>query len=122
MTDERTENLAQLIAELKTEYKVSEPQIAEAIGVSVSAVNYWATGQRGGTRGPRRKSLEALAEAYPKFTRERIFAAAKRRAPGPLDPDAETRILEVFRELTAEQQKLLEIQARAVAESNKGGE
>jgi transcriptional regulator with XRE-family HTH domain len=122
VTDERHENLAQLIAQLKAEYQVSEPQIADAIGVSVSAVNYWASGKRGGTRGPRRRSLEALAEAYPKFTRERIFAAASRRAPGPLDPSAEARILDIFRELTDEQRELMETQWRPVAEKNRAGQ
>lgn len=122
MTDERTETLAQLIAELKAEYKVNEPQIAAATGVSVSTINYWASGKRGGKMGPRRSSLEALHAAYPKFSRERIFAAAKRYVPGPMDAAAEERILGIFRDLTDEQRKLMETQWRPVAEQNRAGE
>ena len=122
MTDERSETLAQLIAKLKAEYQVSEPQIAEAVGVSVSAVNYWASGKRGGTRGPRRKSLEALHDAYPKFSRERIFAAASQFTPGPPDADAEERMLELYRGLTDEQRRMKEIEMRALNEANRVGQ
>jgi transcriptional regulator with XRE-family HTH domain len=122
VTEERTETLAQLIAELRAEYDVTEPQIAAAIGVSVSAVNTWASGKRGGTRGPRRQSLEALAAEYPKFTRERIFAAAKRIPPADLDADAEARVLELYRGLTEEQRRMKEVEMRALNEMNRTGQ
>jgi transcriptional regulator with XRE-family HTH domain len=122
VTDERSENLAQLIAELKAEYGVSEPQIADAIGASTSAVNAWATGARGAKRGPRRAFLQALHEAYPAFSAERIFAAASRQAPGNLDPDDEARVLEIYRDLTDEQRRISEIQMRALRESNRSGQ
>ena len=122
MTDEHDENLPQLLAALRAEYDVTEPQIADAIGVSVSTVNTWASGKRGSKQGPRRRSLEALAAAYPKFSRHRVFAAAGRRAPGPLAPDAEARILNLYRELTAEQRDMMETQMRAVADKNRAGQ
>jgi transcriptional regulator with XRE-family HTH domain len=116
--NERTENFAQLIARLMTEYDVNESDIARAIGVSISTVYTWSSGKRGGKRGPRRLSLQALHEAYPKFTEEEIFAAAGRQAPGPMDPDAEQRVMELYRGLTKEQRELQEIQMRAVYEKN----
>lgn len=120
MTEEHPEeNLPQLLAALRAEYGVSEPQIAEAIGVSVSTVNTWASGKRGGKQGPRRRSLEALAAAYPKFDRERVFAAAQRRAPAPLDDEAEARLLNIFRDLTAEQRRLMVNQWAPVADENR---
>lgn len=122
VTDERTETLAQLIVDLKAEYDVSEPQIAEAIGASTSAVNAWATGARGVKRGPRREFLQKLHEAYPKFSAERIFAAARRQPPGDLDPDAEARVLEIYRDLTEEQRRITEVQMRALRETNRTGQ
>lgn len=118
MEDERTENFAQLIARLKDHYKVSEPQIAAAIGVHVSTVNTWASGKRGAKQGPRRAYLQALHDAYPAFSVDEINAAAGRQAPGPLDPDAEQRVLELYRGLTAEQQRMKEIEMRALNEAN----
>ncbi|SCK20485.1 hypothetical protein YUYDRAFT_02139 [Streptomyces sp. ScaeMP-e48] len=110
-----TEDLAQLLARLKDTYKVNDSQIATAIGASPSAVNTWIHRKR----QPRPEALRALAAAYPKFTEDEIFAAAGRKTPGPLAPDAEERLLELFRGLTAEQQELQEIQLRALNEHNR---
>jgi transcriptional regulator with XRE-family HTH domain len=117
-TEERTENLAQLIKRLKDTYNVSGSEIARRIGVSSSAVSGWTTGVRGGKRGPSRENLKALAREFPKFKEQEIFAAAGRQAPGPLSPDAEARILELYRELTPEQQKFTEAQLRAIRDLN----
>jgi transcriptional regulator with XRE-family HTH domain len=122
VADHPEENLPQLIAKIRAEYGVNEPQIAAAIGVHVSTINTWASGKRGGKRGPRRENLQALHEAYPKFSAERIFAAAKREAPGPPDEDAETRVLGIYRELTEEQRRMSEIQMRALRDSNRTGQ
>jgi transcriptional regulator with XRE-family HTH domain len=119
---ERTENLAQLLARLKDEYGVNESEIARRIGVAASTVNSWTQGTRGGKRGVRPGSIRALAEAFPKFTAEEISRAAGREAPGPLSPDAEARILELFRGLTEEQQRAKEVEMRALNEMNKTGQ
>lgn len=110
-----TEDLAQLLERLKAEYGVNDSQIATAVGVSVSTVNTWVHRKR----SPRPDALRALAAAYPKFTEDRVFAAAGRKTPGPLGPDAEQRLLDLFRGLTAEQQELQEIQLRALNEHNR---
>jgi transcriptional regulator with XRE-family HTH domain len=89
--------------------------VAKAVGVSSAAVGTWVHRKR----KPRRAAVVALAKAYPKFTEERLFAALGREAPGPLDAAAEDRLLELFRELTTEQQEMKEIEMRAIAERNR---
>ncbi|MER6515174.1 hypothetical protein [Nonomuraea sp. NPDC001636] len=116
---ERTENLAQLIEAIEDTYKVSQSAIARAIDVAPATVNAWKLGKRGSSRGPNPEKLRALHEAFPKFTEERIFAAARRAAPGPLDEDAEQRLLDLFRGLTEEQQRAKLIEMRALGEANK---
>lgn len=112
------EDLAQLINRLKDTYGVNESEIARAIGAAPATVNAWVHRKRGGSKGPRRALLEALADAYPKFTREEIFAAAGRRVPGNLSDDVERELFETFAELTEEQQKLTLIQMRALRAAN----
>ena len=119
---ERTEDLAQLLARLKDTYGVSESEIARRIGVAPSTVNSWTNRTRGGKRGARPEKLRALAAAFPKFTEAEIFAAAGRETPGPLSPDAEARIVELYGRLTAEQQRMIEAQMRAVDELNRTGQ
>jgi transcriptional regulator with XRE-family HTH domain len=109
------EDFAQALAALKDEYRASDSDIARAIGVSSAAVGTWVHRKR----KPRREAVEALAAAYPKFTRERLFAAIGRETPGPLSPDAKERLLELFSELTAEQQEMKELEMRAIAERNR---
>lgn len=120
-TEERQENLAQLIKRLKDTYNVNESEIARRIGVAPATVNSWSLGVRGTKRGPNREKLRALAEAFPKFTEAEVFAAAGRKAPGPLSPDAEQRIAELYRQLTAEEQAIIETQMRALVERNHPG-
>jgi transcriptional regulator with XRE-family HTH domain len=109
------EDFAQALAVLKDKHKVSDSDIARAIGVSSAAVGTWVHRQR----KPRRESIEALAAAYPDFGRDRLFRAAERETPGPLSPQAEERLLDLFRELTADQQEMKEIEMRAIAERNR---
>lgn len=124
MTDQRrTEDLAQLLARLKSEYGVNESEIARRIGVAPATVNAWVHRRRGaGGRGVKRESLEALAREFPKFTADEIFTAAGRETPGPLPPEGEARILELWRGLTAEQQRTKEIEMRALGEANRTGQ
>ncbi|GGP55494.1 helix-turn-helix domain-containing protein [Streptomyces abikoensis] len=113
------EDLAHLIRLIADHYQVSQSEIARRVGVSVSAVNTWVNRKRGGHRGPSADTLRKLAAAFPAFTEERIFAAAGRKRPGPLSPDAEQRILKLFRELTEEQQVITEAQMRALGDLNR---
>lgn len=114
----RAESLAQLITAIRDSYSVSLSEIARRIDVSPATVSTWASGKRGTGRGPNRDNLRKLSQQFPAFSEDRIFAAAGRQAPGPLSPDAEQRILELYRELTREQQEITETQMRALAERN----
>ncbi|MFB6813059.1 XRE family transcriptional regulator [Streptomyces sp. NPDC056347] len=115
------EDLAQLIARLKDTYSVSDSEIARRISVSPATVNAWVHRKRGTGRGPNKDKLRALAAAFPKFTPDEIFAAAGRRTPGPLNPEARDRILALIDELTEDQQEITEIQIRALVDRNRSG-
>lgn len=119
---ERTEDFAQLLARLKDHYGVNESEIARRIGVAPATVNSWTNRTRGGKRGVRPSSIRALAEAFPDFTEDEIFRAAGRETPGPLSADAEARILELYRGLTEEQQRMKEVEMRALNEMNQTGQ
>lgn len=112
--DAPEETFPQVLAALKDEYGVKEPAIADAIGVHVSTVNAWANGKS----APRPKYIRALAEAYPKFTELRLFAAAGKRPPAPLTPDRREVVLGLLDRLTKEQQDMALIQLKALADSN----
>ncbi|MFI2078632.1 winged helix-turn-helix transcriptional regulator [Streptomyces triculaminicus] len=117
--EDDAEDLAQLIRLIEGDYDVSQSEIARRIGVSVSTVNTWAHRKRGRGRGPNPDTLRRLAAEFPRFSEERVFAAAGRKRPGPLSPDAEERVLEMFRRLTAEQQKITLAQMGALDEMNR---
>lgn len=123
MTDqERTEDLAQLLARLKSTHDVNNSEIARRIGVSPAAVSSWVNRTRGTGRGPNRDNLVALHNAFPDFSEREIFDAAGRQSPGPYDDAAEARILELYRGLTADQQKAKEVEMRALNELNRTGQ
>lgn len=116
---EATETFAQAFAALKDTYNVSDSEVARRLSahglqVSVAAVNTWVHGKR----IPRAATIRALAALFPKFTPERLLAAAGRRAPAPLSADSREELLNTFDRLTEEQRRMLLLQARAVADSN----
>lgn len=109
------EDFAQALAALKAEYQVSDSEIARRIDVSPATVNSWVHRKR----TPRDDAIARVSAAFPKFSVKRLSDAAGRKAPGPLTPDAELRLLELFRGLTEEQQEMTEIQLRALRDSNR---
>ena len=113
--------MAQLLARLKSEHDTSYDEIARRIGVSRSAVSSWVNRTRGGKRGPGRENLEALAREY-KLDVDYVFQAAGRATPGPLDAEAEARVIELWRSLTKEQQRAKEVEMRALGEMNRTGQ
>ncbi|MFI7010027.1 helix-turn-helix domain-containing protein [Streptomyces sp. NPDC050145] len=115
MNDTDTETFAQVLAELMTAYKVNGSDVARAINGSPSTVSTWLAGKR----TPRDDAIRQLSSAFPKYSVQRLTAAAGRKAPAPLSPDAKQRLLDVFDQLTEDQQRMLEIQATALADSNK---
>lgn len=121
-TQKRTEDLAQLLARLKSTHGVNNSEISRRIGVSAATVSSWVNRTRGTGRGPNRDNLRALHDAFPDFTEDEIFAAAGRQSPGPYDEDAEARVLELYRGLTADQQRAKEVEMRALGEMNRTGQ
>ncbi|MGW4670147.1 helix-turn-helix domain-containing protein [Streptomyces sp. NPDC004324] len=109
------EDFAQALAALKAEYQVNDSEIARSIDVSPATVNSWVHRKR----VPRDEAIRKLADRYPRFTRKRLSDAAGRQAPGPLSPEAEARLLELFKGLTEDQQTMAEIQLRALRDSNR---
>lgn len=114
------ETLAQLLRRVIAEKGLTQTEIASRVGVSISIVNAWANGKRGGKRGPNRETLEKLADALGE-PRDRVFAAAARKTPGPLTPDKREAVLRVFEELTEEQQAAKLIEMQALGEHNRTG-
>jgi transcriptional regulator with XRE-family HTH domain len=119
---ERTEDLAQLLARLMNEYDVNASEIGRRIGVAASTVSSWKNRTRAGKRGAHPDSLRALAREFPKFSEDEIFAAAGRESPGPLDEDGEARMIKLWRDLTAEQRRAKEVEMRALGEMNRTGQ
>lgn len=111
------EDFAQLLQRIKDHYAVSDSEIARRTGVHVSTVNTWVHRKR----VPRRDAIEALAQAFPLFSASVLTVAAGRKAPGPLAPGTEERLLELFRGLTKEQQEIKELELKALVEHNERG-
>lgn len=114
MNDEQPD-LADLITRIKDTHHVTETEIAKRIGVHLSSVNNWV--HRKST--PRPEALRALAREFPDFTAEQVFAAAGRKTAEPVSPEAEQRLLKLFKNLTTEQQEMLEIQLRGLVAHNR---
>ncbi|WP_413102283.1 hypothetical protein [Streptomyces sp. Inha503] len=115
------EDLSQLIVWIKDQTGDSESAIARRIGVSPAAVNQWVHRKRGAGRGPRPGNLRKLATEYG-IPEVRVFEAAGRTVPGELAPDRKQRIMNDLETLTAEQQRMIEMQIRAVAEGNRSAD
>lgn len=109
------EDFAQVLAALKDHYQVTDTEVSRRIGVHVSTVNNWAHGKA----NPRAATIRTLAAEFPAFTEERLFAAIGRKAPGPVDPDGEAELIEYFRELTKERQRIMLVQAKALRDDER---
>lgn len=123
-TSRAHEDLPHLIQWIKDQSGDTDSGIARRIGVAPSTVNAWILARRGQGRGPAPKTLRALAAAYANIglTEERVFAAVGRRKPGPLSEERNKRLLALLDEMTEEQQRMMELQARAVVEDNRSGQ
>lgn len=115
---EQHEDLSDLIQWIKDTTGDSESAIARRIGVAPATVNNWLHRKRGTGRGPARKNLTSLAAAY-RIPENRVFAAAGRAKPGPLSPQDEAELLELYRNLTEEQQRMKLLEMRALGQHNR---
>lgn len=120
MADEQGD-LADLITRIKDQHGVNETQIARRIGVVPATINSWVHRTRGSGRGPNRETLRKLAAEFG-IPEQDVFDAVGRKAPGPVSPDAEQRLLALFKGLTADQQETVEVQLRGLVEHNRRNE
>ncbi|MFC8271128.1 helix-turn-helix domain-containing protein [Streptomyces sp. NPDC057271] len=110
------EDFAQLLDRLKDSYGgLSDSEVARRLGLSNATVNLWVHRKR----IPSAKNLEAIAAAFPAFTRDELFASTQRKVPGKLGPDRAERIMRLIEGLTAEQQEFTEAQLRGLNEANR---
>jgi transcriptional regulator with XRE-family HTH domain len=116
VTNEETPgpDFAQVLADLMDDYKVNGSEVARRIGVHHSTVATWLHR----TRVPRNDAILKLAAEFPRYSVKVLTDAAGRKAPGPIAPERAERLLELFEGLTEEQQAMMEIQAKALRDSN----
>ncbi|MBF9069597.1 helix-turn-helix domain-containing protein [Streptacidiphilus fuscans] len=114
--DQTGEDLAALLRSVLAEHpELTQKQLAESAGIPYATLNAWVTGRRGAGGRIASDDLRALADALPTtVTVARVFAAAGRRTPSDLDAEREARLLELFHELDAGQQRALIEMARAL--------
>jgi transcriptional regulator with XRE-family HTH domain len=117
MDGQTGEDLAALLRSVLAENPgLTQKQIAEASGIPYATLNAWVTGRRGAGGRIAADDLRSLADALPAdYPVARVFAAAGRRTPANLDAEREARLLELFHELDADQQRALIDMARALA-------
>ncbi|WP_431980072.1 helix-turn-helix domain-containing protein [Streptomyces qinglanensis] len=113
-------DLAQLIQWVTDTTGDNQTEIANRIGVSPATVSAWVNRTRGGTRGPNKAAMRRLAVEYG-LPEVEVFAAAGRRTPGHLPADKKQELLDLFEELTEEQQQAQAIQMRALVQHNRQG-
>ncbi|WP_151480661.1 helix-turn-helix domain-containing protein [Streptomyces albicerus] len=113
--EQSAETFAEVLAELMAEYNASGSDIARAIDGSPSTVSTWLHGKR----TPRNDAIRKIADRYPKYSVKRLTDAVGRKAPAPLTPDRRERVLDIFDQLTEEQQEMMLITGKALADSNR---
>ncbi|MGW0984338.1 helix-turn-helix domain-containing protein [Streptomyces xiamenensis] len=100
------EDIARLLQRVMGETGLNQSDIARRSGIPTATVSAWARGTRVPSSGQEgRAKLRALAEAIPGVTVAEVFDAAGFSTPGHLTPDAEQRILELYRNLSTGRQK-----------------
>lgn len=101
------EDIAALLKRVMDAVGMSQSEIAERSGIPLATLNAWVTRRRAPGRGPRAStSLRNLAEALPGVTVKDVFEAAGRQVPGRLGPEAEQRMLEMYRSLSPHRQRM----------------
>lgn len=96
------ENLAALLKRAMDETGMTQSDIAEKSGVPLATLNAWITGRRKPSKTQRTADyLREVAGALPgAYSVGDVFKAAGRAVPGPLTPDGEARVLQIYRNLS----------------------
>lgn len=90
--------------------------LAHRCGIAVSTLHAWKAGERGtGSRGPSPALLRKFAEGAG-LTVAEVFEAAGRQVPAPMPDEEERRFLHLYRELSADDRKVIEATMRAMTD------
>jgi transcriptional regulator with XRE-family HTH domain len=102
-----TDTLSSLLQRVFAEHpELTQKEVADRAGISKGTLNTWVLGTRGGAGRLNSEALRALANALPReYTVAQVFAAAGRRAPGPLNVERRDKLVGAFSELTERQQR-----------------
>lgn len=118
MTEPAGEDFAQILTRLLTERGWTQTDLARRADISVSAVNTLVNRKRGTGPGPNSPTIRAIAGAF--GMPERVFLeAAGQKVPGLVSPEAEERFLELFRWLSEEEQRIVEVMLRGLVEDGR---
>lgn len=105
-TQAEGEDLAALIMRVIDENPgLSQKAIADKSGIPLATINAWVTRRRGVSGRIDPDSLRKLAAALPKTTVKQVFEATGRRAPANLDEERERKLLKLWRQMDAQQQR-----------------
>ncbi|MEY9876569.1 transcriptional regulator with XRE-family HTH domain [Streptacidiphilus sp. MAP12-33] len=100
------EDLAALILRVIDENPgLSQKGIAEKSGIPLATINAWVTRRRGTSGRIDPDSLRKLAAVLPKTTVKQVFESTGRRAPANLDQEREKKLLRLWRQMDAQQQR-----------------
>lgn len=101
------DTLSSLLQRVFAEHpELTQKEVADRAGISKGTLNTWVLGTRGGAGRLNSQALRALANALPReYTVAQVFAAAGRRAPGPLNTERRDKLVGAFSELTERQQR-----------------
>lgn len=111
------EDLAALLEHHLEAVGKTQKDLAGATGIPYATLNAWMKRTRGTSKVDPEK-LRRLAETLKAWgahvTPKQVFESAGRPVPGPTDVERETRLLKVYRELTADSQRALIATAEAM--------
>lgn len=100
------EDLAALLKRLLAEKDKSQAWLAAETGIPLATINAWVVGRRAPKGASGSESLRKLAVALG-ATPKAMFEAAGRRAPGPLSREREDKLMQIFRALPVDGQRML---------------
>lgn len=120
--DRQAEGMAALLKRVMAQTGMTQSEIAERSEIPLATVNAWITGRRSPGKGPKAATmLRRLADVLPGVTVKDVFEAAGRTVPGPVTPEGQQLILDLYRTLSPGRQKLAEQMLRALAAEERPG-
>ena len=87
---------------------LTQSRLAERSGVPLATLNAWTTGRRSPKNNAEAKGqLRALAPHLPGVSVRDLFEAVGQQVPGEVSPDEESRLWELYRNLSAGRQQVV---------------